>query len=191
MHRVDRLPVHRHQDVAWTHPGTGSRQRRAGQRVRRFARQHPVNPPAASRLRAQVGTEFAHVSAGLAPERVARRQRVGVRGAQLTEHFVEQVGEFAGGANPVKQRPVLAQHAVPVHPGHVGRPVVPAHDPAGLVVGALPQLRRVLAEPGPGEVHADLFAAGVVGLAVGRDHPDVIVIPDDGPLAVAADREAV
>ena len=30
---------------------------------------------------------------------------------------------------------------------------------AGLVVGAPPQLRRVLAEPGPGEVHADAFAA--------------------------------
>src|SRR5581483_9536959 len=162
-----------------------------GERARRLAREHPVHPPAAVGAPAQVGTELALVSAGLAAGDGLRRDRIGVRGAQLAEHFPEQVGELAGRADPVQQRSVLAQHAAPVDPGHVRHPEVPAHEPAGLVIGAPPQLRLVLTEPGPGEVHADVFAAVLAGLAAGRDHPDVSMVLDDGPLAVAADREAV
>ena len=47
-----------------------------------------------------------------------------------------------------------------------------------LVVGAPPQLRRVLAETGPGEVHADAFAAVAVGPAVEPGlFPDVTMVP--------------
>ena len=84
------------------------------------------------------------------------------------------------------------QHAVPVHPGHVRDPEVPAHHPPGLGVGVPPQRGRVGGEPGPGQVDGDHVVGGVVVLlAVGRHDLQLVAVLDDQPGAVAADGEPV
>src|SRR6202012_5688888 len=79
----------------------------------------------------------------------------------------------------------------PVDPGHVRLPEVPPHQPARLVVGAPPQLHRILAEAGAGQVDRDGVTVVVAGLAAGRYHLDTAVVLDHRPLAVPADGEVV
>ena len=121
---------------------------------------------------------------------VPGRGHVRVRRAELAQHLPEQVGEVARAADPVEQRPVVAEYAVPVHPGHVRIPEIPAQVPPCLAVGVPPQRGRVGLEPGPGQVDGDGLPRVVV-LARRRDDPQLVVVADDDPGAVAADAEPV
>ncbi len=188
---VQRLAVHREQRVADADLGPGRGQRRARSRIRGVAGHDPAHSPGTVVAALQVGAEQADpVRAGRAVRPVGADVRM--RRAELAEGLPEQVGEVAAARDPVQQRPVVRQHPVPVHPGHIRDPEVMPDDPARLRVRAPPQRRRVGLEPGPGQVHPDpvVAVAGVV-LVLGRHHGEVIGIPDHQPPAVPAHLEPV
>ncbi len=193
-HRVDRLAVHGHQLITGLDRHAGRSQRRAGPRVGRLAGQHPVHHPSARTIPGDVRAQLAHGRAARAEsteEVPAGLDDVGVRGAELGHRLPQHVGEVVRAADPVQQRPVVVQHAVPVHAGQVRGPEVTADDAAHLGVGVPPQRRRVGGEPGPGQVDGHRVVRVMVVLVLGRHHPQLVVVPDDQLGAIAADLEPV
>ena len=182
--RVHRPPVHGHQHVAGPDRHARRRQRSPRPRVGGFAGQYPVDAPPAVRRRGQVRAEQAHLA--LAAARGAPGPDVGVGGAQLADDLPHQVGELRRRANPVQHRPVGLQDAGPVHPGHVGDPEVVLHEPAGLGERVSPEGDRVGHEPGPGQVDLHAVRPVRVGLARGRDDPQLARRP--GPPATRRRR---
>ena len=187
-HRVDRLPVHRHQLVARMDGHAGGGQRRAGPRVGRLAGQHPVHQPAPGRVPGQVRAELP--DRRVLRRRARRRLHVGVRRAGLAEQFPEQVGEVGRAADPVQQRPVLLRTPSQSTPDMSGtqksrRMTRPAsayacrHSAAGSAWNRARDVSTVTVSA----VSSRLPEAGMT-----RSSPSVV---HDQPRAVAADVEPV
>ncbi len=188
--RVDLAAVDADQGVTGPDGDAGRGQRRAGGGVGGLAGNDPDDPPRAAVVAFQVGAEQALRPAAAAP---AGREHVGVRGAHLALDLPQQVHQVRVTAQPVDQRAVAVEHALPVDAAHVGAPEVVAHEPTGLGVGLAPLGGAVHDHPDAGQVDVDGVGRVVVGvdLAVGRHEPQRRPVGDHHPLAVAGHRVGV